>query len=913
LSRTWSCPVGHQWQQVGDNTLLCPICGQAPARQEDVALLTLEFSGREQHVPEVPLSVLRLPGYEIIELLAQGGAGAVYKVRDVRLNRVVALKTIAVPQLPSERLLAEAHAVAQLKHRHIVPIYEFGEHQGRCYLIMPLLEGGNLRRQMSRFAARPREIAQLLAKIADALQHAHTKGILHLDIKPDNILLDEHGEPYVTDFGLFAAWKVTGSDTANGSVIGTPAYMAPEQAAGETQRFGPGTDVYGLGVILYEMLTGMLPFRGESIVDTLLQLRERPPVAPRLLNPKVPAELETICLRCLQKSPADRYRSATELHVALKRFFERAPVPPVETVTVAAPAAPTDLSESFGLADEGNDSPLAPKSFFSRLTGWLRSAFPKHSRQPAPAELTRLLGPVLQIVSEGVIIADQDGKLLEMNEAAQRILGLNLKDATIRDWLANQALYHGDSTTPLLLKDLPLTRALSGESITDAEIFLRSPEGANGVWISMTAQPFSSGNGHVGATAVFRDITDRKEQRDNEAFYDSLWDSLRLNVFRKDLDGRYTYANRVFAATMGKPREQVLGQTDFDLYLPALAERYQHDDRDVINTGKVIERIEEHRTSACAAVCRCRAPGMDAHQQAQPEQPQTFAEAGDDMQFVQLLLAPVYGGDDGVVGTQGIFWNITAQRRAERQLARIAAELHHSNTELARSNADLEQFAYVASHDLQEPLRMVASYTTLLQRRYQGKLDADADEFVAFAVDGARRMQTLINDLLVYSRVKSQTRPSETLDCRTVFERAIANLRQTIAESNASVTRGNLPMVKADATQLAQLLQNLIGNALKFRAKDSPRVHVDAERSGSDWRFSVADNGIGIDPKHAERIFAIFQRLHTREKYPGTGIGLAICKKIVERHGGRIWVEPRVGGGSIFYFTLPLSVDSHKG
>jgi signal transduction histidine kinase/CHASE3 domain sensor protein len=246
----------------------------------------------------------------------------------------------------------------------------------------------------------------------------------------------------------------------------------------------------------------------------------------------------------------------------------------------------------------------------------------------------------------------------------------------------------------------------------------------------------------------------------------------------------------------------------------------------------------------------------------------------------------------------GVVQDITERKRVEAALAQHVREL-------ARSNAELEQFAYVASHDLQEPLRMVASYTQLLARRYRGRLDADADEFIDFAVDGASRMQNLIEDLLSFSRVGTRGRPFEQVSGELVLDQALSQLRVTIEENGAEVTHGPLPSVVGDASQLTQLLQNLIGNAIKFRGREPPRVHVSARPEGQDWVFSVQDNGIGIDPQFRERIFVIFQRLHSRSRYPGTGIGLAICKKIAERHGGRIWVESKPGQGATFLFTLP--------
>lgn len=224
--------------------------------------------------------------------------------------------------------------------------------------------------------------------------------------------------------------------------------------------------------------------------------------------------------------------------------------------------------------------------------------------------------------------------------------------------------------------------------------------------------------------------------------------------------------------------------------------------------------------------------------------------------------------------------------------------------ELARSNRELEQFAYVASHDLQEPLRMVASYTQLLARRYKDNLDEDANEFIHYAVDGAMRMQALINDLLMISRVGTRGKPLQPSESALALEHALINLRMAIDESGAIVTHDEMPRVVADVSQLTQLLQNLIGNALKFHGGEAPRIHVGARRQGSVWIISVKDNGIGISPEFFDRIFVIFQRLHGKQEYPGTGIGLAVCKKIVERHGGEIWVESESGKGTTFLFSL---------
>jgi PAS domain S-box-containing protein len=364
--------------------------------------------------------------------------------------------------------------------------------------------------------------------------------------------------------------------------------------------------------------------------------------------------------------------------------------------------------------------------------------------------------------------------------------------------------------------------------------------------------------------------------RDSEALYHSLVDTLPINILRKNLRGQITFGNRRYCESMCLPLEKMLGKTDFDLFPKELAEKYVADDTKVIETGQVFEDVEAHRKPDGALV------------------------------HMHVLKAPVLDALGRVVGTQVIFWDVT-----ERKLAEDA--LKHTLEDLARSNRDLEQFAYVASHDLQEPLRMIASYTELLHKRYQDKLDGEAAEFIGYAVEGAVRMQLLINDLLAYSRLGTRGGPFAATDCEHAFQSALINLQISIDESCALITHDPLPTVLGDGVQLTQLFQNLLSNAIKFRGTASPQVHVSTRRKGHDWEFSVRDNGMGLDPKFAERIFVIFQRLHQRDKFAGTGIGLAICKKIVERHGGQIWVESNPGIGSTFYFTLPVLEERGSG
>ena len=342
------------------------------------------------------------------------------------------------------------------------------------------------------------------------------------------------------------------------------------------------------------------------------------------------------------------------------------------------------------------------------------------------------------------------------------------------------------------------------------------------------------------------------------------------HIYFKDRQSRFVRINLALAKWFGlKDPAEAVGKLDSDFFTSGHADQTLADEQAMMRSGQSVSGKEEKETW--------------------PDGRVTWVMTTKTLQFDQL-------GD--VVGIMGVSRDITDRKLFEIELARKAEEL-------ARSNAELEQFAYVASHDLQEPLRMVASYTQLLARRYKGKLDADADEFIDFAVDGANRMQHLIQDLLSYSRVTTKGKALCLTQAEAACNSAVTNLLQSIQEANASVRVAPLPAVLADATQLTQLFQNLIGNAIKYRDERKPEIQVSASPNGAEWVFSVQDNGIGIEPQYFERIFQMFQRLHTRKEYSGTGIGLAVCRKIVERHKGRIWVESQTGQGSRFLFTIP--------
>ncbi len=332
-------------------------------------------------------------------------------------------------------------------------------------------------------------------------------------------------------------------------------------------------------------------------------------------------------------------------------------------------------------------------------------------------------------------------------------------------------------------------------------------------------------------------------------------------------DGRVLAANEAFLALTGARR------VDVDA------------GRAAVQSPDVREAVADE-----AALAELRRDGVSAPYEKTIERPDgSVAHA-----LVQLARLP-----ESSTEAIALFVNVTERRRAEEESNRRAAELE-------RSNAELSQFAHVASHDLQEPLRMVASYLQLVERRYKDKLDPEGHEFIAHAVGGARRMQALIEDLLALSRVGAAPRALEATDLRAAFDAAVANLRVAIQEADADVTASEVPTVLGDRGQIDQVLQNLIGNAIKFhRPGVRPVVRVDATRDGDAWTIRVTDNGIGIEPQYHERIFGLFQRLHSRSEYPGTGIGLALVKKIVERHGGRVWLESTPGKGSTFLFTLP--------
>ena len=410
--------------------------------------------------------------------------------------------------------------------------------------------------------------------------------------------------------------------------------------------------------------------------------------------------------------------------------------------------------------------------------------------------------------------------------------------------------------------------AIVSKGFIDEEIRFKTLKGRP-IWCRITSKKVSDANGQVYFDNTIEDVTERKRAeealRESEERFRSLFELSADLVCIADISGYFRQINASFPRVLGYSQEELLGKPFMDFVHP--------DDR-----AKTVQVIEE-KLSRGETVLTFE---------------NRYVRKDGGIVWLEWTSQPSVTKDC----TYAIARDITERKRMEEALAERMQEL-------ARANTELQRFAYVASHDLQEPLRMIASYVQLIEKRYGDKLDADGQDFMGFVVDGANRLQTMINDLLEYSRVESRGGRFATVDCEELLVQGLQNLALSIEENGAAVAHDPLPRVMADPTQLVQVFQNLIENAIKFRGEEPPLIHVSARRGEGEWVFSVRDNGIGLDPEYNERIFIVFQRLGGME-HPGTGIGLSICKRIVERHKGRIWVESGRGKGATFYFTIPI-------
>ena len=566
----------------------------------------------------------------------------------------------------------------------------------------------------------------------------------------------------------------------------------------------------------------------------------------------------------------------------------------VFSTIVAAVAVNYFLLEPVGTlkADPASLINIALFLIVSLLISWIEAR--RRTSERELREARDELQIILDGVADGITVQTVDGVIIYANQAAAELTGYKSADELINTTSADRArLYALYNEEDGLTSETDRPRALvfrTGQSASRLLKLKFNADSEQARWIQLrTAPVFDERRRAKVAVNILRDVTERQINEmemerlarlaeSNRRRLDNIIRNLPGMVYENEFDRatgqqRNTYISPYAVEMFGYDADRL--KNDPDLWqmlvhpddVPAMAEELAKQ-LAVGNNGRVTYRA-------------FRSDGR--------------------MIYCEQMFTLLKDEKGNPIGTAGLVLDVSERRMAEEASKQYAEELR-------RSNAELEQFAYVASHDLQEPLRMITSYIQLVEQRFTGQLDTDAREFIGFAVDGAARMKSLINDLLTYSRVQRAKIEFAPVSMESVLNQVKNNLRVTISECSAEITNGPLPEITANEGQMIQLIQNLIGNALKFRREMPPKIHISAVRDKTEWTFAIRDNGIGIDEEYKDRIFVIFQRLHGRDQHPGTGIGLAVCKKIVERHNGRIWVESKLGEGATFYFALPIKM-----
>ena len=453
-----------------------------------------------------------------------------------------------------------------------------------------------------------------------------------------------------------------------------------------------------------------------------------------------------------------------------------------------------------------------------------------------------------------------DGTILWANDAELNLLGYTREEYVGR----NIREFHVDAA---VIDDI-LERLRRRQELSSYEARLRAKDGSVR-YVAITANVYWRDGQFIHTRCLTRDITEEKRGSEVQQRLAAIVESSDDAIISKDLNGIIRSWNRGAERMFGYTAEETLGRPVSMLAIPERMDEMPNI-LDRIRGGELVHHYETRRRT---------------------KDGRTLA--------ISLSVSPIRDAFGTIIGASKIARDITERVRNEEAL-------RETNAALTRANADLEQFAYSASHDLQEPLRMISAYSSMLKRRFGGQLGDVGDEYIRYTVDGVQRMQQLIEDLLAYTHASTfSEEPAEDVDAGEALRTALGRLQDAIATSGASITSTELPRVRMHHFQLEQVLQNLISNAIRYRSEEPPRIHITADREGALWRFSVRDNGIGIDPKYKERIFGMFKRLHSFAEYPGTGMGLAICQRILHRAGGNIWVESELGRGSIFFFTAP--------